>query len=333
MLKVSVIIPTYNRAELLPETIGSILAQTFRDFEIIVVDDGSTDNTKEVVESFNSPSIRYIYQANLGVSAARTTGIKASSGEYIAFLDSDDIWLPENLELKVKRLDSHPEVALVCSDAYVFDDKTGANLGRFWRDKPFHYWINPQKASEQPLKEMLSRGCFIGPPLALVRRLAFANVGYFDESLPTFEDWDIFIRIIQRFPIEIIDTPLVRIRQHGAGLQSNQDKMHFGEVTALNKMIRSNSLSKAELRLARRRLARSYYQYGQYMVIKAKTNLGRGKLLFSIRVNPWSIGPYIYLFLSLLGRKRVLTIKSWKKWVKRHFVQLQLSGEVQSSGN
>ena len=131
---VSAIIPTYNFGRFLGEAIQSVLDQTFTDFELIVVDDGSTDDTREVVGSFNDSRIRYIYQENRGLPAARNTGIKASRGEYIAFLDSDDIWLTQNLELKVKSLDSHPDAGLVCSDGYNFDDATGAIIGTLWHD-------------------------------------------------------------------------------------------------------------------------------------------------------------------------------------------------------
>jgi glycosyltransferase involved in cell wall biosynthesis len=125
MAKVSVIIPTYNRAHVICRAIDSVLAQTYPDYEIIVVDDGSTDQTAHVL-SFYTDRIRYIYQANGGVSKAReNTGIKAAAGEYICFLDSDDAFLPNKLELQVGYLDNHPEIDVVLGGWQIIDDASG----------------------------------------------------------------------------------------------------------------------------------------------------------------------------------------------------------------
>jgi glycosyltransferase involved in cell wall biosynthesis len=284
-----------------------------------VVDDGSIDNTKEVVDSFKDPRIIYIYHENLGVSATRNTGIKASRGEYIALLDSDDMWLPQNLELKLKVLDSHPDLALVCSDGYAFDDQTGKIIGRGWHDKRTDSLVDPKKAARYALKYLLSRGCFLAPQSSLVRRTAIIHVGYFDESLKTQEDWDLFVRIVQCFPIDIIDIPLVMIRKHGVSLQSNNEQMYKDALAVIYKLLRSYSLSKAHLRLVKRRLARTHLRYGWDMVVSGKTAIGREKLFTSIKINPWGIKPYIYLAFSLLGNGPTQTLKSWKKWLQRHF--------------
>jgi glycosyltransferase involved in cell wall biosynthesis len=330
--KVSVIIPAYNRAHFLGEAIQSVLDQTFPDFELIVVDDGSTDNTKEVVESFKDPRIRYIYQENRGQSAAQNTGIKASGSEYIAILGSDDMWLPQNLELKVKVLDARPDVALVCSDTYFFDDRTGAILGRFWHDKRFTYPVNPGKATQQPLREMLSHGCFIAPQMAVVRRQVFTEVGYFDESLRRGDDWDMFVRIVRRFPaIETIDMPLGRNRQHDGRLTANQEGEYEWGVVIFNKALNNYSLSGSECKLIKRRLAGWHFQYGHEMMMEGGITEGRQRLLASIKVNPWSIRPYIYLALSFLGTKPILTLRSWKKWVERCFGRGQPSDDASSN--
>ena len=121
MPKVSVVMPAYNYGRFLGEAIQSVLDQTFQDFELIVVDDGSTDNTKEVIGSFTDRRIKYIYQQNRGVSTALNVGISASRGEYIALLDADDIWLPHNLEKGVEVLDEHAEVGFSYGQAYLMD--------------------------------------------------------------------------------------------------------------------------------------------------------------------------------------------------------------------
>jgi glycosyltransferase involved in cell wall biosynthesis len=321
MPKVSVIIPTYNYGRFLGEALQSVLNQTFADFEIIVVDDGSTDNTRDVAARFNDNRIRYIYQENRGVSAARNAAIWDSKGEHIAFLDADDIWLPEKLELQVKVLDLRPEVAIVCSDTYFFDDQTGDILGRFWHDdKQFHGWFNPREASQNALRYLLYRGCFIAPTVTMVRREVFHVVGGFDEALKTHEDWDMFVRITQRFAIETIDMPLAKNRRHGANLSAKQEQMYESEQKALQKAIFSYSLKPDEIKIAKRRLAHLHFLYGSRSVADGKVKLGRERLLASIRINPWYIKAYIHLVKSLLGSKLIIAGKSCKREVRSRLV-------------
>lgn len=311
MPRVSVIIPTYNRARLVAESVQSVLDQTYRDFELIIVDDGSKDNTKEVIDSFKDPRVRYIYQENRGVSAAVNAGIKIATGEYIAFLASDDLWLPGNLEPKVKRLDSHPDIALVCSDAYVFDDSTGEIIARFWHD--YDPFFNLEEAIKDPLRQMLSWGCFIPGQTSVVRRHVFDVVGYFDESLQV-EDWDMLVRIVQRFPVDFIDIPLIKGRRHPGNIQHNTDKMYQGSVASLNKIINSQTLSQENVKIVKKRLARVHLRYAWNKIRMVEDlAMAREKLLLSIRLNPWKNEPYIYFVFSLLGYRVIRYLKSWKK--------------------
>jgi glycosyltransferase involved in cell wall biosynthesis len=319
MPKVSVVIPTYNYAHFLGETIRSVLDQTFTEFELIIVDDGSTDNTREVVAGFKDPRIIYIYQENRGVSAAQNNGINASTGGYIAILGSDDLWLPRNLELKVKVLDSRPEVALVCSDAYYFDNETGATLHRLWEGTPSHPGVDPRRASQRPLRELLAPGCFIMPQATLLRRRVFDEVGGFDESLRAGEDWDLFVRITRRFPVETIDIPLVRIRRHNCSLSGNYEKLYQLDVTVTSKAIRNYSLPKAELKLAKRRLAIAHFRYAHDRIINGKISLGRKKLLDSIKEDPSFFKPYIYLAASILGSRVFINVRAWRTRIKRQY--------------
>lgn len=314
MTKVSVVIPTYNYGRFVGEAIRSVLAQTFTDFELMVVDDGSTDDTKEVVTSFNDARIKYIYQENLGVGAALNNGIKASIGEYVTILGSDDVYLPQNLELKAKLLDTRPDIGLVCSDLYVFDNDTGAILGRFWRDKKVsHYWVDPERAARQPLKELLYRGCFIMPQATMIRRTVLNEVGGFDESLPTHEDWDLFVRIILHFSIQIIDMPLLKLRRHNTNLSENKDKMYWGAVGAINKAMRSGALSGAEMKLLKQRLAPQHFNFGRQAMFNGKAALARKALMDGIRLDPWHVKSYVYLVLLTFGTRPVLALRSWKK--------------------
>lgn len=187
---VSVVIPTYNRAHLVGRAIQSVLNQTYQDFEIIVVDDGSTDNTEEVVKSFNDPRIRYIrHDQNRGGSAARNTGIKMARGEYIAFQDSDDEWLPIHLDRKIKLMKCTKADGLIGS--YI-----AVSNGRYSEKqcKPLN---------TLPMAEYILSGVGDAQTSTMIfRRVAIAQV-LFDETLPKHQDWDLAIRFEQDFELMI----------------------------------------------------------------------------------------------------------------------------------
>lgn len=197
---VSVIIPTLNRAHLLAQAIQSVLDQRLTDFELIIVDDGSTDDTPTGVNAYNDPRIRYIRQANAGVSAARNRGIQEASGRYIAFLDDDDLFLPTKLEKQVAYLEAHPEMAMVHSRYVILDAKN--NLIET---------IPSQGAGQLYLPFLKS--CTVALPTVMLRREIFDAVGLFDQSMTIGEDIHLWIRIAKHYPIGEIQEPLVKIRQ------------------------------------------------------------------------------------------------------------------------
>jgi len=318
MPKVTVMIPTYNYARFLGEAIQSVLDQTFTDFELIIVDDGSTDNTREVVESFQDARIKYIYQDHRGVSAAENAALRVACGEYITGVAADDIYLPQNLEIKVKLLDSRPDVGLVCSDVYGFDDNTGAITGKFWHENGPYPGFDPVKAVQQPLKDLLHYGCVFLVQASLIRRKIFDVVGYFDESLSTSEDWDLLIRIVQRFRIEIIDVPLVKCRLHSNNLTKNIDKMYWGEVAAFNKVRRCGSLSRGDFKHLKERMLPKHISYGREALLGGKEAVARTAFISAIKLAPWNFGLYNYLFFSLLGARKYLAWKNRRKKLFRH---------------
>jgi len=210
MPKVSVIIPTYNCAKYICEAVDSVLAQTYNDFEIVVVDDGSTDDTKDILQRYNG-RIRYIYQSNKGVSAARNLGLREAKGKYIAFLDADDIWLPEKLECQTKLLEENPDTVMVFSDIEMFSENT---LIRFSMSRSNNYqpygslkWRILQKEFNDGT---LIKGITFGdlvldnsilPATVVLKRICLDSIGYFDEGLPIAEDYDLWLRISQKFKI------------------------------------------------------------------------------------------------------------------------------------
>jgi glycosyltransferase involved in cell wall biosynthesis len=220
MPKVSVVIPTYNRAGLISETIQSVLDQTFADFEIVVVDDGSTDNTKDVVASFEDSRIKYIYQENRGLSAARNTGANASNTDYILFLDSDDLLLPHNLAKCVTVLDNHPDVAFVYGQIIMVDAKDGHVIRV--RGSSFMRSTGIVDRYKQ-IKELLF-GCRITPSATLVRRQCFNDVGCYCQEIKAFgEDQHFAIRVVKLFPIFYLAEPLIKYRVHNNSLTNITD--------------------------------------------------------------------------------------------------------------
>lgn len=210
----SIIIPSFNRAELLRRSIVSVLAQTFRDFELIVVDDASSDGTRDVVESFADKRICYLcHDQNLGAPAARNTGIRAARGQYIAFQDSDDEWLPEKLARQVQMLDAAPSDVGVVYCGYLRWD------GEQARYVPSHHI--PFK--EGDLSVHILRKSFIGTPTLLIRKECFNQLQEgFDERLPRFQEWELLIRLAAITRFRVIDEPLVLEHDTPGSLISNK---------------------------------------------------------------------------------------------------------------
>lgn len=213
---VSVIIPTYNRAHLIPRAIQSVLSQTYRDFELIVVDDGSIDNTEEVVKSFDDERIRYIkHERNKGVASARNTGIKIAKGKYVAFLDSDDEWFPNKLEKHVQAFkDAPPKVGVVYSGVWVL-----------WYNNRYRktYISYPCKEKEGDLHHSFLKKNSIFPSAVLVKKECFSQAGMFDEELLAVEDWEQWLRISKYYHFKCIDAPLAWIHRTPGSLTEQVD--------------------------------------------------------------------------------------------------------------
>ncbi len=240
MPTVSVIIPTYNRREYVREAIASVVAQTYQDFELIVVDDGSDDDTATIVADFSSvcPSMRYVRQANQGVSSARNTGVALSSGPYLAFLDSDDVWQPPKLERQLAFLSTHPQ-ASICQTEEIW-------LRRGVR-------VNPHAKHRKTGGDIFARSlerCLVSPSAVMLGRALFDRVGGFDPCLPACEDYDLWLRIGATQPIHLLDTPLVIKRGgHPDQLSHRFWGMDRFRVRALQKLLDSGLLSAEQRRL------------------------------------------------------------------------------------
>jgi len=233
----SVIIPTYNRGWIIKEAIDSVLAQDYTEFELIVVDDGSTDHTSDVLDSYGN-DIKVLFQKNKGVSAARNRGIAEASGKFIAFLDSDDLWLPRKLTVQMEFFNQTPD-ALICQTEEVWI-KNGLR-------------VNPKKRHKKPSGMIFKPSlelCLVSPSAVMIQRSLFDRVGKFDESLPACEDYDLWLRISCRFPVHLIDTPLIIKRGgHDDQLSSRAGLDRF-RIKAIEKIIKSGILSDDQYRAA-----------------------------------------------------------------------------------
>jgi len=223
----SVIIPTYNRWPLVAEAVDSVLAQSFQDIEIIVVDDGSTDGTTNRLAKFDG-RLRLFTTTGRGVAAARNFGVSQAQGCYVAFLDSDDFWLPGKLETQIAFLDRHPEIQICQTD-------------EIWVRNGVR--VNPKAMHRKPSGDIFVRSldlCLISPSAVMMTRELFQRIGGFDESFPVCEDYDLWLRVTSVYSVPLIPEALVVKRGgHADQLSRSLWGMDRYRVLALQKILRS----------------------------------------------------------------------------------------------
>lgn len=282
---VSVIIPTYNRRDLVQRALESVAAQTYRDFEILVVDDGSTDDTRAVIES--RPRVRYMFQENAGPAKARNVGIRHSRGDLIAFLDSDDLWSPEFLSTQVDVLNRYPDVALACARCVV--EK---------RESKYH--PTGQEIVVGDLYPELYQQSFIRTPATVVRRSCLKEVGDFNESYRWCEDHDLWLRIAARYPVAYVNRCLVHIGRHGDN--SSRDLMRQLDVhltVALEVLEKNYDRRRIPQVVYRNRVSKRYLQFSRFFFLRADRVKAWSCLTRAVRIAPHSLRAYRYLFKGL----------------------------------
>lgn len=226
---VSVIIPTYNRAAYIAHAIRSVRGQTYPNVEIIVADDGSTDNTPEIVAGFGD-AVTYLSLPHRGQPAAtRNAGLRAAKAEFVAFLDSDDLFLPSKLAHQLRTFESHPEAGLVYSN------------GRFFRDdpeEPTGYVLEGLPTPSGDALADLLRGNFLAPPVVLIRRACLDAVGTFDERPDFFavEDYDLWLRMAAQFPVIYVPGDVAAIRRHKEGISHDVGSLRACAILVLAKL-------------------------------------------------------------------------------------------------
>ena len=250
-MRVSVIIPTYNRAALVTEALASVLAQTYRDFEVLVVDDGSSDATLSALAAFEGQVRVVAKKERGGVSAARNLGAREAAGEWLAFLDSDDLWLPEKLSRQVDYLKNHPAL-VICQ------------TGETWIRNGVR--VNPPEACRKLAGDIFLPSllrCLVSPSAVMLSRGLFEDMGGFDEALPAAEDYDLWLRIAWRHPVGLVPLPLVIKRGGHADQLSRQWGLDRFRIRALKKILQEPSLPPRYREAARRTLAEKCRIYAQ----------------------------------------------------------------------
>lgn len=285
---VSVIIPTYNRVHLISRAIQSVLNQSYRDFEIIVVDDCSTDVTEVIIKDFQEQDkrIRYIrHEKNKGGSAARNTGITSAKGDYIALLDDDDGWLPEKIEKQVIKFRNSPDKVgvIYCGFFYVLEES--GNIV-----------AESVPALRGNIYANLLKNCILGSPTPLIRRTCFQKAGLYDETLPSAQDWDMWIRLSKYYEFDFIPDILAKHYIHGGQISVDIN----AKIQARKKLMRKYQ---ADLSVLPSILSVHLKRLGILYCLAEQSKEGRKYFLDSIKQNTFQRNGYIHFFLSLLAPK------------------------------
>jgi glycosyltransferase involved in cell wall biosynthesis len=235
---VSVVIPVYNGEDYIKETLESIFEQTYKTIEVIIVDDGSTDDSEKVIAEYDD-RVTYIKQSNAGPAAARNNGVRHATGEYVAFLDADDIWMPEKLSRQISIMQDN-DAGFSHTGSLVFDEQ-----------KEFDYRpkSQPEVMSAQEAFDTLFFSNFITTSTVVVNRIVLSEAGFFDEDPGLFavEDYDLWLRVVQRTNVSCIDEPLLKYRFHADGISKNIDRSYQHEKNVIDKWYKNDPEALSQL--------------------------------------------------------------------------------------
>jgi glycosyltransferase involved in cell wall biosynthesis len=309
MPKVSVVIPAYNAMRYLPETLESVLQQSFTDFEVLIVDDGSTDQIQRWVAQLSDGRVRLIAQENQGVAVARNTGIVQAQGEYIAFVDADDLWEPTKLEKQVQYLEAEPALGLVHTWMAVIDEQ-GQPTGR----------VMTSKATGNVWTHLVERNT-VACASVMVRRTCFDQVGLFsprDVCPVDVEDWEMWIRIAACYPFAVIPEPLLQYRQHPHNTSKDWRSIEQAYQIVIEKAFQSappellhlkkRSYGHANLRLAWKALQSSDRNYQQASQFRQQALAYYPRLCFSQEFLRLSVAIALMRWFGSEGYARALAI-------------------------
>ncbi|MGD9162138.1 MAG: glycosyltransferase family A protein [Desulfobacteraceae bacterium] len=263
MTEVSVIIPTCNRAKRICRAVSSVLDQTYTDFEVIIVDDASTDDTIERLNEFGDRIQVIKHPENKGVSAARNSGIKKSKGKYIALLDSDDYWMPEKLRIQTDFFNKNPDAVI-------------SQAREFWIRKGKR--VNPAKKHLKPSGDIFIPSlklCLVSPSAVMFRRLLLDEVGMFDEDFPVCEDYDLWLRISYKYPVHLIEQDLL-VKEGGAPdqLSASMQGMDRFRIKSMVKLYKRGVLNDEQEKALLKELGKKCRVYGDGCIKRGKIEEG-----------------------------------------------------------
>jgi glycosyltransferase involved in cell wall biosynthesis len=303
--KVSVIVASYNSARYLPEAIESVLEQTFKEYEIIVINDGSTDKTIQVLEQY-LPYIKLVNQENKGPGAARNAGIYSAMGDFLVFLDADDLILPRKLEAQIEYLEKFPGIDIVYSNGYYSKtDSSGSIRKRLFTETGYL-----RKELGTPLESLNILAVQNAFPLhaAMVKKQLVVDADGFDETLLALEDWDLWYRLAQTSTFGYLDLPLVEYRYVPLGLSSNSFRQKFAFTQMHHKILSSNSF----LNLSPRIKSNFYFRFGSMDLYFSELQSAKNKFRMALAYNSSNFHAIAALILTtLLGYRFVMLLK-WK---------------------
>lgn len=303
----SVIVCTYNRAGFLPACIASIRAGGVKDVEIVIVDDGSTDHTRAIVREFDGPDIRYIYQTNRGLSTARNTGIRISSGRYICYLDSDDLWIPDGPgQAMVDFLDAHPEVGVAFAEA-----KVGSPARGYWS---WIEWAGRREFHELPHREV--DGFRVFEPVPFYRHLMLRNAvftgaviqrreiviasGMFDPRLNAAGDWELYLRMAARHTFAFTPRPFAIYSQHDTQMTGDRDKMIREFVDTRRRHLEHGLADEPARKLLKRFHRNESFFYGYLAYERGEFGTARRRFTTNLLENGFDSHTIVYWILTCL---------------------------------
>jgi len=315
--KVSVIIPTFNSAQYIMEGIQSVLTQSFKDFEIIVIDDGSTDNTKEILKPYIEDGlIRYIYQTNQGPGAARNTGIKAGKGEYIAFLDADDQLFPESVGVRRELLDEHKDIFLAFSD-YVLSADNSSSMKPRLRSlgflNKFQDAINVNIGNRYVFNEKFINLFWEFSPrpictiTVMIRRSLVDKVGCFRTDVSVGEDIDYWMRIAARYKVGYIDEPLAIYNHHAGALTKNVERYYSDAIKMYSTYLDSEIFDR---KIVYKKMSSLYFSLGYHYIWNNNQDKARKALIRSLRYDFNNLASIKCLLMSFIPLRLLSALKN-----------------------
>lgn len=299
---VSIIMPCYNAQKTLAKTLDSIFSQTYTSFKLYCINDGSTDNTQSILDEYQNKfkdRMWVLSQKNKGQTISKNIGIQQSQGEYIAFIDSDDLWDPKKLDIQLSAMRADPEVGLSYTDGYYID-----------ADDIQHEKIGIDPILQGQCFKRILMGNAIVASSVMIRRSIINKIGLFDETLTACENWELWTRIASVCPLKALPDPLTYYRRHDANMSHNFEKMVTNRLRVVhNNIARYKHSLPDSKRIMRDALFRSYQFFGENYLWKMQLNKARSHLWAAICMKPLKIKPYLLLFKTLMGVKLISLLR------------------------